>query len=171
MSGVELAAKAGISRSQLSRIEHERHEPSPQSLKRIADALDVPVREIYRLEEELFGPKAGSPSRPWLLEQTAGRHAFLTMSSDEFKSYIRGLDAQGLQEVKEDVDLERSLIEHAFQRELHHPVGARVEIESELFRSLKVAWMNYVEALKDIDERRAQLRKEGNAEETRLVML
>jgi len=162
LTGIELAKRANMSRSQLSRIEHERHEPKPESLKRIADALDINVRDIYALEEEIYGPKAGGPPSPaqaWLLERIAG-HALVAMNSEEFSNYVDGLDLQGLQEAKEDLDLERSHIEHAFMSALGHPVGARVEIVSPLFRSLKVAWQNYVYSLREIDRRRKELREE-----------
>jgi len=52
-SQAELAAAAGLSDGQISRIEQEKHRPRPETLRQIADALEV--RGIFRLRP-LFLP-------------------------------------------------------------------------------------------------------------------
>lgn len=42
----ELAERTGLQRPNLSRLEHGRHEPSLETLQRVADALGVPVARL-----------------------------------------------------------------------------------------------------------------------------
>ncbi len=47
-----LSEKAGFHRTYVYKLENSKIEPKLNSLKRIADALDVPVMELFRFEEE-----------------------------------------------------------------------------------------------------------------------
>ena len=44
----ELSERSGIASSYLSRIENRRLEPRPKTLRRIAEALGVPLSELFR---------------------------------------------------------------------------------------------------------------------------
>lgn len=46
MSQAELAEKAGLTQSHVSRLENGDHSPSHQTVKKIADALGIPHREL-----------------------------------------------------------------------------------------------------------------------------
>jgi transcriptional regulator with XRE-family HTH domain len=48
MSQRELSERSGIASSYLSRIENRRLEPRPKTLRRIAEALGVPLSELFR---------------------------------------------------------------------------------------------------------------------------
>jgi transcriptional regulator with XRE-family HTH domain len=48
MSQRELSARSGIASSYLSRIENRHLEPRPKTLRRIAEALGVPLSELFR---------------------------------------------------------------------------------------------------------------------------
>lgn len=48
MSQRELSARSGIASSYLSRIENRRLEPRPKTLRTIAEALGVPLSELFR---------------------------------------------------------------------------------------------------------------------------
>jgi transcriptional regulator with XRE-family HTH domain len=48
MSQRELSERSAIASSYLSRIENRRLEPRPKTLRRIAEALDVPLSELFR---------------------------------------------------------------------------------------------------------------------------
>jgi transcriptional regulator with XRE-family HTH domain len=48
LSQRELSERSGIAGSYLSRIENRRLEPRPRTLRRIADALGVPLSELFR---------------------------------------------------------------------------------------------------------------------------
>ncbi|MBZ5513494.1 MAG: helix-turn-helix domain-containing protein [Acidobacteriia bacterium] len=48
LSQVELSRRSGIASSYLSRIENRRLEPRPGTLRKIADALEVPLAELFR---------------------------------------------------------------------------------------------------------------------------
>jgi len=48
LSQRELSERSGIAGSYLSRIENRRIEPRPRTLRRIADALGVPLSELFR---------------------------------------------------------------------------------------------------------------------------
>ena len=48
LSQTQLSERTGIAGSYLSRIENRRIEPGPRTLKRIADALGVPLAELFR---------------------------------------------------------------------------------------------------------------------------
>jgi transcriptional regulator with XRE-family HTH domain len=48
ISQSELSRRSGIASSYLSRIENRRLEPRPKTLRRIADALGVPLAELFR---------------------------------------------------------------------------------------------------------------------------
>jgi transcriptional regulator with XRE-family HTH domain len=48
MTQRELSARSGIASSYLSRIENRRLEPRPKTLRRIAEALGVPLSELFR---------------------------------------------------------------------------------------------------------------------------
>jgi transcriptional regulator with XRE-family HTH domain len=48
MSQRELSERSGIASSYLSRIENRRLEPRPKTLRRIAEALSVPLSELFR---------------------------------------------------------------------------------------------------------------------------
>jgi transcriptional regulator with XRE-family HTH domain len=48
LSQTQLSERTGIAGSYLSRIENRRIEPGPRTLKRIADALGVPLSELFR---------------------------------------------------------------------------------------------------------------------------
>lgn len=48
MSQRELSERSGIASSYLSRIENRRLDPRPKTLRRIAEALDVPLSELFR---------------------------------------------------------------------------------------------------------------------------
>jgi transcriptional regulator with XRE-family HTH domain len=43
----QFAAEAGISRSQLSRLLRGEHRPEPDTLRRIAETLRIPVAEVF----------------------------------------------------------------------------------------------------------------------------
>jgi DNA-binding XRE family transcriptional regulator len=47
MTSTELAGKAGISRTQLSRYENLRSEPTVEPIKRIANTLNVPISLLF----------------------------------------------------------------------------------------------------------------------------
>ncbi|MBZ5544822.1 MAG: helix-turn-helix transcriptional regulator [Acidobacteriia bacterium] len=48
LSQSELSRRSGIASSYLSRIENRRLEPRPKTLRKIADALGVPLAELFR---------------------------------------------------------------------------------------------------------------------------
>lgn len=48
ISQSELSRRSGIASSYLSRIENRRLEPRPKTLRKIADALGVPLAELFR---------------------------------------------------------------------------------------------------------------------------
>lgn len=52
MSQEELAAIANLSVDFLSLIERGVNSPSFSSIEKLADALDMPVRELFRFDEE-----------------------------------------------------------------------------------------------------------------------
>ncbi len=48
----ELSGKAGVSASFLSQIENGKQTPTVVTLKKIADALKIPVKEVFNLHQE-----------------------------------------------------------------------------------------------------------------------
>ena len=48
LSQTQLSQRTGIAGSYLSRIENRKIEPGPRTLKRIADALGIPLSELFR---------------------------------------------------------------------------------------------------------------------------
>jgi DNA-binding XRE family transcriptional regulator len=48
LSQSELSRRSGLASSYLSRIENRRLEPRPKTLRKIADALGVPLAELFR---------------------------------------------------------------------------------------------------------------------------
>jgi transcriptional regulator with XRE-family HTH domain len=48
MTQEELAAKAGLSRGYLARLETGRHDPSATTLAKIAKALRVPISSLFK---------------------------------------------------------------------------------------------------------------------------
>ncbi len=48
LSQIELSRRSGLASSYLSRIENRRLEPRPKTLRKIADALGVPLAELFR---------------------------------------------------------------------------------------------------------------------------
>lgn len=70
MTQQELSQRSGIAGSYLSRIENRHLEPQPKTLRKIADALGVPVAEIFTAgNENLLGPQcAVTPSGRCVME-------------------------------------------------------------------------------------------------------
>ncbi len=48
LSQRQLSERSGIAASYLSRIENRRLEPRPKTLRKIADALDIPVSDLFQ---------------------------------------------------------------------------------------------------------------------------
>lgn len=48
LSQTQLSQRAGMAGSYLSRIENRKIEPGPRTLQRIADALGIPLSELFR---------------------------------------------------------------------------------------------------------------------------
>ena len=48
ISQAELARRAGLAAPNLSRIENRKIEPRPQTLRKIAEALGIPIEEFFR---------------------------------------------------------------------------------------------------------------------------
>jgi DNA-binding Xre family transcriptional regulator len=55
MSQRELSQRSGIAGSYLSRIENRHLEPRPKTLRKIAEALEVPLAEFFQDREEDLG--------------------------------------------------------------------------------------------------------------------
>jgi transcriptional regulator with XRE-family HTH domain len=61
LSQAALAARAGMAKNSINKIELGHMNPSSESVVRIAEALDVPVAALYAEEPELALPKASAP--------------------------------------------------------------------------------------------------------------
>lgn len=70
----QLSERSGIASSYLSRIENRRLEPRPKTLRRIADALGVPVSEIF-LE------RSDQPTKPQCVITSSGTCIMELLSS------------------------------------------------------------------------------------------
>ncbi len=66
MSQRQLSERSGIASSYLSRVENRRVEPQPKTLRRIAEALGVPI-------SELFGERLGAAMLPQCSISVSGR--------------------------------------------------------------------------------------------------
>lgn len=53
----DITAKTGLSSQTLVRIE-QGHEPRPSTLRKLAEALDVPLDDLIEVEEETSGEQA-----------------------------------------------------------------------------------------------------------------
>lgn len=66
MSQRQLSQRSGIASSYLSRVENRRVEPRPKTLRRIAEALEVPI-------SELFGERPGASVVPQCSISVSGK--------------------------------------------------------------------------------------------------
>ena len=71
-----------VAHDTVSRIESGRRNPHPSTLRKLAEALGVEVRDFF---EEVNTPKAGAPPSlaDWLEERCG--HAYLALPKDEFE--------------------------------------------------------------------------------------
>ena len=72
-----------VAHDTVSRIESGRRNPHPSTLRKLAEALGVEVRDFF---EEVDNPKVGAPpSLAKWLEERCG-HAYLVLPKDEFEA-------------------------------------------------------------------------------------
>jgi transcriptional regulator with XRE-family HTH domain len=74
LSGTDLAARAGISRAMLSRVEHGHVQPTAVLLARLAAALDVSLSELVARAEHTGRRLARAAEQPMWTDPETGYH-------------------------------------------------------------------------------------------------
>lgn len=80
----ELAERVGITKSSLSRMEHDNQWPRPETLEAVANALDIKIYQLFALADAELLPTAPSS---WVRDEQEIVHAYRAMEPDARKQY------------------------------------------------------------------------------------
>ena len=162
LTGTALGKLSGVRREEISRIEHGHFSPSAPTMKKLAGALGVSVRDIYLLQEQLDAPKAGAreAAANWLEQQGIG-HSYLALTDQEALDTVAGASSlEEVAELKEAVEL--GIIESFLKH--HDPEPG------ELREALELATRKHLHWLIDLEKRRKTLRDEQSGGERAVLV-
>lgn len=102
-----LAEKANMSRSYLADVERDRYNPSVDTLKAIADALNIPVTQLLEDEQSIHNPNALSPKEERDIAKDLEKMVNDLHSSESLGFYGEALDEESKELLR--ISLENTL--------------------------------------------------------------
>ena len=162
LTGTALAARSGVTREQISRIEHGHYEPNAATLGKLAKALGVTVEEIYALQERLDAAKAGAREIAGRWVEARAGHSYLALTDDAAVEVVANASSiDEVTELKEAVDDERDIAKSFLEDHTPPP---------ELREALQEAVRKHLFWLIDLSRRRKELREAGEGKSTEVLV-